>query len=371
MNYLLWGYYGHGNLGDDLMLSCLVDRIRDRDPLAVIHVRCLDDPAVDGIIPCPIDQRGRIPVLRTFMRLLRVCRLILASDVFIIGGGTLFLDKGRHNHSMLFLTIAVLFAGFLGRRVIVTGVGIDPIGHPANLFYLRRIFRAAERVRLRDDFSYTLGQYLSSGNVKRSADILFDRQFLNSIPSEERERDTVLLCFSDYFHTWTDDARRSRLIEQIRSLIVKLCDQPALGRVVTLCAFQQGTGERDLEFLTEIRNDLITDFPNLAGAIELRHVRNLEDVQDIFGRASACVGMRFHALVLSAIHGAPFIGINMEMKIRELCIEFGMPVSHVDDFLRDGIPTDVLESLLGQKIPRDALERQAALAEINFDWELP
>ena len=85
--YLIWGYYGHGNLGDELMLRVIVDQIRSHKPGATVYVRCLNKPAAENIIPLQIERMIRIPVLKQFVYILRQISAISKIDTLVIGGG--------------------------------------------------------------------------------------------------------------------------------------------------------------------------------------------------------------------------------------------------------------------------------------------
>src|ERR1700692_3908908 len=104
MRYLLYGYYGQGNFGDDMLLQAMIEGIHRRDPDAFFAVhssaavaRYADDPRVQfTALSRHLDQVRRRP-WRLMVYLAGFARWIARSDVLVIGGGTLFIDKGRFN----------------------------------------------------------------------------------------------------------------------------------------------------------------------------------------------------------------------------------------------------------------------------------
>jgi polysaccharide pyruvyl transferase WcaK-like protein len=365
--YLVWGYYGSGNLGDELMLRAIAGRINARDPGSVVYVKCYNPPDIKGIIPFPLEKtRIRFPLMTTIVYLARAMAMMLRIDTLVIGGGTLFLDKGRHNLSMGILAVVSFFARLMGKRVCVIGVGIDILAHPLNMMYLRVIIGRSSYTTLRDDFSYTMAGYLpGSKNIKRTSDIIFDKSFLNSLVTDRRGgRAQIVVSLTDYYK----DDRRGRLLDRSCELVEMLLREYADRYDILLCAFQKTLGERDYEFLDEIRTRVAERNRDAADRLLFKYIVTVEDAGEVFSGAAMAMGMRYHALVLSAIFRRPFIGIDIEVKIKEFCSEFGMPCIGVDEFFEKGIAPEAVEKALSRSIHDEALKRQMEMAEANFGW---
>ena len=125
MRYLIHGYYGFGNFGDDLMLAAIVAAIRARDPGADILVKCCDPvPGLDLRVRFLevdriMEQKWSAPV-RAAAYLRRLMRAVKDCDWLVIGGGALFLDKGWLNRLLVLMWLLVLHARLM--LVIITNL---------------------------------------------------------------------------------------------------------------------------------------------------------------------------------------------------------------------------------------------------------
>lgn len=369
MRYLIWGYYGFGNLGDELMLGEIASRIRCRDPAAVIYARCLHDPEVPGVIPFAIEAiQARNKLSRGFKYLTELHKILSRIDVLIIGGGTLFLDKGRHNTSMLLLAIAVYLAKQRRIRIVTIGVGIDILTFPASLLYMKYILNSSSHTFLRDDFSYNVAKYLTGGkNISRTADIVFGIEF-PMIPPLTQTPPLVAISLIDYFKTVEpSQSNRAAFIHQACEL-VKMVMNACPEHNVSLCAFQKDIGERDYDFFGELLAELSAN-PDVAfDRINLEYIATHDQIAKVFQAATFTIGMRFHALVLSAIFGKPFMAIDIETKLKEISVELKMPFINISQFIEHGVSEDVIEWLQEATIPNEISARQKKLATKNFAW---
>lgn len=369
--YLIWGYYGFGNLGDESMLKIIVNNILNQDPDSVIYVRCFHAPEEKRIVPFPIEKsRINLPIFRQIVYIFRLFRMLAKIDFFIIGGGTLFLDKGKHNASIMFLAIAVFFARLMAKKVYIVGIGIDILTFPMNLVYLKYILKGSKFVSLRDDFSYSVAKYLSQKeNITRTSDIIFENSFVAHLTKNcPEEKKYIVISITDYFRTWYSEEKRRLLMKQSVNLIKTLIEKYSDKYTVLLCAFQKDIGEMDYKILKEIRDLVINEEKEHSDKVELEYLVTEEQIQKIFGSSVFTIAMRYHALVLSAIFERPFLGIDIEMKIKEICTEFGMPFIKIDDFLADGIPPGCLEKLFISRISNEKLNKQMKMSADNFGW---
>ena len=370
--YLIWGYYGFGNLGDELMLMQIVERIRARESHAIIRVACFDAPRDSRVVPFAFYKvRGPLPV-RVLIQLISLATIMPKTDVFVIGGGTLFIDKGKHNRAMLTLTMAVFFAKIMHKIIYTIGVGTDILTHPRSMQYLRFILKNSSYVCLRDNFSFTTAKHLiGEAHVIRGSDILFDESIFRRLTGGVRHNGQdgcIVVSLTDYFWTWQLPGKRDLLRTKSEELVVRLTKQFGGKYTIVLCAFQKSMGENDYGFLTDILKSIAKQGEPNAVNVRLAYLENEEQVRNIFSAAVFTIGMRYHALVLSAIFKKPFLGINMEMKIKEICSEFGMPFMNIDEFLAHGFAADEFQRLSSLTISETILEGHIHMAERNFTW---
>lgn len=368
--YLIWGYYGFGNLGDELMLSQITERILKTDSRADIHVACFDPPRDLRIKPFPFFSMDGPFLFRVARQLYSLLRMVTASDVLVIGGGTLFIDKGKHSRALLTLALMALFGRLLRKNICTIGVGIDILAHPQSIRYLRWVLNASDYVCLRDDYSVTLARYAAGEDrIVRGADILFDATCVKKLAGDPGSRDAkrlIIVSLSDYYHTWQNGAKRAALRKQSEELVSVLLERYGERYTIVLAAFQKATGECDYELLVDLYASL--KGRGKADAIRVEYVETEDQARDLFTAAAFTIGMRYHALVLSAMNRTPFLGIDMEMKIREFCIEFNMPFINIKEFLANGLGPAVVERLSALSVAENILERQISMADLNFRW---
>jgi polysaccharide pyruvyl transferase WcaK-like protein len=361
VRYFLWGYYGHQNLGDDLMLEEIVGRVVAADPAATFLVRSHGPLDLPRATWCQIEAASGRRGERFVRTLGRVAKAIAACDVLLIGGGTLFLDKGRFSVSTVYLAFAVWRARRRRKPVHVLGVGIDVLSHPLSVLCVRYILSRAQSVALRDRFSmeYTARQ---APHAVLSSDLLFNAAFVERLRRHEAAaRSDVVVCVSEYLAFWRSPSVQARFSERLCELLRRLSRAHPDGRIV-LCAFQKGLGDRDAEYSHRLAEELA--LPNL----DVVAVGHADDAAVVFGRARLTISMRFHALVFSSILHCPFVGIAIETKIRELSTLFDMPSIEPDEFIADGLSEAVMRRALDRAISDDAVAREVARSSRNFAW---
>jgi polysaccharide pyruvyl transferase WcaK-like protein len=140
MRWAIQGYYGVGNLGDDLMLYLLQEQIMTFDPEAtfsVIH----SFRGESGRIVSPSGARGSAV---SNAKLIQVVREIIRSDIVLFGGGTCL-----HNHGTCGLRVNMI-ARALRKPVYWVGIGADRIDRPRSRRAARLSLNSCSGIAVRD-----------------------------------------------------------------------------------------------------------------------------------------------------------------------------------------------------------------------------
>ena len=361
MRYLVWGYYGHQNLGDDLMLDAIIDRVSHHDPDACFIVRSHERFSRQRVEALRLESPGGSRLGRLIGTLYRIRRALRRVDVVLIGGGTLFLDKGRFNVSILHLAMLSRLARCMGIPVHVLGVGIDTLSHPASVPLLRSTLSNATTVALRDRHSMSYSAGLDSGAVL-AADLLYSAELQMRLAAQSGSVGETVVCASRYLKNWYSEDLHASFTLRLLDLLRLLAGSEISDGGVVLCPFQSGIGDEDLEYCQELveRSDQIK--------IRIEPVRTAEDVARVFGRAQLTVSMRYHALVFSALLGRPFVGISVETKIRDICATHGMPSIDPIDLSEVGVDAALLADARSRPVDREILEREIDRSARNFAW---
>src|SRR5262245_49485253 len=155
----LYGYFGAGNLGDDLLLAVLVAELRPILPGAKFLVR--DHGDTSGLMKLGPDvtftgtetivaDQGRLRVIRLFAYLSAYARLFRQCRWLIFGGGSLFHERGSLTSLLLQFMICCL-ARLRGLRIAALGVGVADLHSPAARWLLRRIVGMSDLFLVRDE----------------------------------------------------------------------------------------------------------------------------------------------------------------------------------------------------------------------------
>jgi polysaccharide pyruvyl transferase WcaK-like protein len=361
-NVFLYGYFGAGNLGDDLLLAVTIGALRPMLPKARFIVRdhgdttglsALDrDITFTGSETILADQTVSRPArlaryLRAYARALRECRWL------VFAGGTLFHERGTLTSLVLQWMICAL-ARLQGVRIVALGVGVAELQSGLSRWLLRRIVGMSELFLVRDEAA--LGQCAGT-KARLTSDLVFAWDAVKTVRRLDSPRSRIGLTI--YPPACRDSAgahTRAALIDAIRHL------QAAGHTIVYLVCQRGGAAPGDEEVFAQLNAELGSG----AQSIETRRLTaDAPLIAQQLSDLTVVCGMRFHAIVLAAMLGRPFAGIAHDNKISEICRAFAMPCYSVDGFVAGELVSTV--NSLKDRVPDSVLvQRARELAEENF-----
>ena len=290
---LLLGYYGFGNLGDELLceaaLSLLASCGVPRERAALLSAN-----------PCESEEKFGVRAFNrwSIREILRACS---ASKTLLLGGGGLFQDS-TSARSCFYYYSAVRIARMLGLRIWAEGQSVGPLHRRLSRALTRRAFASCCHVGVRDKSSQEL---LASMGLHASIapDIVF------SLPVE-RSHDGDALLFN---------ARPGyrALAERTAGFCANLA---ARDRRKIIGAALSREDEAELKSLDS------------SGIIKLSDIILISSKEDFSRAASlACgaVGMRLHFLILSALCGLSLAACAYDPKVAALCMRYNITL--IDD----------------------------------------
>lgn len=148
-SWLIAGYAGCGNLGDDAILRRLIARLEAQDANASIAatVRHPSDPRHRFSGAALIDRRSPVALLGAIWR----------SDALLMGGGCLLQNCSAHGgRSLLYYLSLAWVARLLRRPVLWVAAGIGPLGGRLSRRLVGRTLRRAAYISVRDSASRRL-----------------------------------------------------------------------------------------------------------------------------------------------------------------------------------------------------------------------
>jgi polysaccharide pyruvyl transferase WcaK-like protein len=375
MRYFIYGYYGFGNFGDDLMLSAIVHQIAARDATARFTVKCRVPvqglgPHVEFLTAETILEAPQ-PAWRRGLRYLgALFQALRGHDWLVIGGGALFLDKGALNKSLVLLWCLVVRARLMGLRVAVVGVSCDLLASPASLWLTRSIFRRAQVVTVRDQFSYDYARYFGCRDVRLCADLAFASPQLTAdsaaaVQARRLSREKIAgksrigVCLVDYFAVYEPDAvRRQAFVERAAASLLK----HAAEAEYVYISLQEGQGLGDDRVHAALAEKVV-----FAG---YRSVQTLAEALDLCAELDGMLTMRYHLGLLGAALGMPVAALCHELKLVSVALMPGVIAVGLPQFAA-GEAADPVGDLLAVRSPLPGQLDMGALrrrAIANFDW---
>jgi len=308
MRVLVSGYYGFGNLGDEALLTVLIEVLQDRfglsgDAICVLSATPTDTSQRHGI--------GTIP--RTSLWAFR--RELTRSDLFISGGGGLIQDETSRRSAGYYL--GLLHWAQRHMPVVIMGQGLGPLNSGLTQRWAYRTLPNARAALVRDEASVRLLRRwdMPADRLFRSADLTFLRW--RTSPNGDRasgsgrepafaeppnaDHAPYMLVALRGDHA---DASRSRLRDSLQELADHCGIRPA---------FMAMHRHEDRAPLERLAGELSFAPPVLDPA----NVETLETLR-CFRGAEMVIGSRLHALIFAMLVRRPFLALGTDHKLTHL-----------------------------------------------------
>jgi len=326
VKYLISGYYGEKNAGDEAILAGILQEIERRDPDATFTVLSFDP----GDTERRHGEGRRLQAMPTTLRSPAALRAAMRdADLLISGGGSLLheADFALHGKSFLFragklrpvpyfLSI-ILMARAQGLPVMWYAQGLGPLHTRAARRLVARAASLSQAVTWRDPDSARLAYRIGA-------------------------RATVQAVVPDPAYALEPAGRAEAQVEFDRyglaadKRYLAVCPRPWLGRA----GFLQALGEAlervapalDLAVLLipfhELHDPAVCEAvaarPGLAGRAHVLHpVGSPALLAGILSSAEVVIAMRLHAGILAAIANAPAVILDYDPKTRAFARQTG------------------------------------------------
>lgn len=284
---LLWGWYGYENLGDDLLLNTMLQRIQ-----AEITVPMYKRYGLQGVKEIP----------RSYKKLVTGA---FSSDSLVIGPGGLFPFDNKAK--VLFYYIVCGLWKALGRKVIFFGIGISERMSNFSAALWRRMAQRADLFIPRSKKILDRIGLKETNSVHSMADTVFASNMIQRESNVDNNRVIISVANlqSDNEEAFKDAVRK--WIDVVKALLEK-------GFMVDLIAF---TKEKDDRML-----DAIISSPQIIGRVQPIYYEDAADAVSSWNQYKLAICMRFHSLVLSILAGVPAVPIaygHKTFSLAEMC----------------------------------------------------
>lgn len=363
MKALLLGYYGARNLGDDMMLHCILQWLAMQG-MSVTVVS--EDPP-------ETEKRFKVPVVRNVALLgqwgwrdswfrghaLRLIGMIRSHDLLVVGGGDLIRDdKGWRT---LWYTIEkIIVALVCGKKVYLLNIGIVAPVTVIGKMLLSFILKRCSRIIVRDESSFRTSLQLGNRDacLLQPDIVLTLPSFLNGGSSAPLTSDIpyVLVCL----RMEPNDFGTYPYGEKEIAALASALDEVSLnsGAKVIFIPFQYDQNNDD----NLIHRRVVQKMRRKESAVIEEWSSDLESLSELFRGASCVVAMRLHAAVLAVAFRRPVVVMPYDRKVTEFADLVGIR-SRIDS-KRSG-DTGYIKELITAEMNSD--DGQYNLGKIT-DW---
>ncbi len=303
MRFLISGYYGFANLGDEALLAIIVAQLKSRYPFAEIDVLSAQPDATAHELGVEATPRWEQSAIR---------RAVDRADIVLSGGGGL-LQNATSLKSLIYYAGIIRTAIHARRKTMVFAQSVGPLDFWGKQT-VRECCRGLSAATVRDEISRELFVPLVPGtSVERTADPVF----LYDPPDGEQsvpeglgaESDPLVVVCVRKTANWNDG------IAALAAAVDELAERHG-----ARTAFIPFGGLADAEAATMV-------IRKCRSRPMLVPLEGIDAVAAALSRAKLVIGVRLHALILAIRFGVPFLAVPYDPKVRGLCEDIGYPLA--------------------------------------------
>lgn len=292
--FVLSGYFGFKNFGDEAILSVLVSKLKEFGT---------DITIITSNPDYTHSLYENINCVRTF-DIKNIVEALSKTDFLISGGGSLLQDVTSLK-SLIYYLLIIFIALFLHKKVIIFAQGIGPINSSFGRFVTKNILKHCTYLSVRDEKSQEL---LNNWGIK--SDLLCDPIFSLKVPQVQK---TKMLAVQ---------------LRDCKGMSAEFLDR--LSKAVN-----DNFSDFDIEIYAlqdaidlNICNEFSDKLKALNPSIKTEVYSNLsnQDIISHLSKAQYMVSMRFHSIIIGLLTGVKTLCINYDIKVEKIAKEFDLPV---------------------------------------------
>ena len=307
---LLSGYYGFGNLGDELILKNIAALFRE---LGYRVYATSNSPSYSEALHRDIFFLYRYDNQN-------ITEIIKEVDLVALGGGGLFQDHYPLSPSQLYVMPKYIVDTFLSvpltakiykKRVAFLFQGVGPLFSDDSIHYTRFAYSLSDYISVRDRDSKQILERLGFSNVFFSSDpsLLY--------PVEESKGQSSSIRIGISLRTWIHESFLQRAIGSLTSLIEKAGEE---------CEFI---------FIPFFKDDIaafgqLTESLGKRREVKLGSYQTLDEAESLIKSLDMMIGMRLHSVILAIKYSIPFISIPYSSKVYSFTKDCGLESFNAD-----------------------------------------
>lgn len=358
----LLGYYGAGNLGDDLMMRGLLDELLASDPEVIVHVISYYR------WPFAMPDSPRVRFVRAhslLQKLVRLTPIFLRCRVACFGGGTAFTDT-EGDGSYKFLRLAAL----LGCKIGYVGIGVGSLQRPVRRRRAAWLLSRCDFACFRDPESLRRARGLTNGvnedRMSLSDDLVYltlDSHAMKTRSAGPRSSRGHLIISWRELRSIEGIERDGLLAARFAELVARLCRAHQLTRISLLPL----DNTMDLETHSRLYALLKPKVPDCD--VALVRSETIQSALEWVAQADLYVSVRLHGAFIGKVMGVPTVGLTYSPKvayyfdsIRSLSVVTWEALERDDDSLMNAVAVAIEEA----RTPVADLQSHVELARENI-----
>ncbi|HHW57113.1 MAG TPA: polysaccharide pyruvyl transferase CsaB [Clostridia bacterium] len=296
MNIVISGYYGFDNVGDEAVLKCLVEGLKER---GIVDITVLSNKPDETSKKYKVKAANRNSFVEIY-------KAIKQADVVLSGGGSLIQDKTSSKSLWYYLGI-MLLGKILHKKVYVVGQGIGPVDKKFNRWLTAKILNKIDGITVREELSK---EYLKQLNVKKEAMVAadfvlgFSNGNVKEIFGKVLLKENIDLASSEYVLICTREWENSELSRVELARAADFIAQDYGYKIVFLPFYHE-----DME-----ESDRVATYMKMPYEI-LTEKYEIEEILSIIKGSNLLIGVRLHSLIFAFISMVPFVGISYDPKV--------------------------------------------------------
>lgn len=341
MKFLISGYYGYDNAGDEAVLAAMLQALGERAPADTEYIVTSGDPSRTAATYSGGPWRVR-PIGRQGPG--ELAGAISQCDAFISGGGSLLQDV-TSLRNVVYYTTLMRVARLFGKPVMVYAQGVGPLRRPRARKLTRIVMQQATTVTLRDPDSLEL---LRRIGVRRDCEVTADPVWALQ-PQVLREPLLRAGAWVVNLRLWSPSADG----------VADEAPMEAVARAIAATARAHGAKLRLLPMQPEVDGPVCRRLleevgdPQAVGIVDTQGMTPAGIMAEA-GQGELSIAMRLHALIFATAQGLPCVAVNYDPKVAALAKLMGMPLIEAREA---GEPEVWMRAVAAAKRPSEELLR--------------
>jgi polysaccharide pyruvyl transferase CsaB len=333
---LLCGYYGEHNLGDDALLTVLLQQL----PAGV-------RPLVTARDRAQVSRRCGVETVDR-QRLAAVLAALGRCDALVLGGGSLLQDSTSFR-SLIYYAVLILAARSRGLPVLLWAQGLGPLRRRRSRLLVRALLPMVSGSSWRDPASAELARTLGGGGVVGS-----DPVWAFPSLSWQGPGGPIVLCWRPVSALGIEGWRP--YLEALSALAEQS------DREILWLPFHREQDPSLPEWLAD--RGLLPQ--RLQQRSRRLHPGDPEEALTVLQQAALVLAMRLHGLILAAVAGAPCWALSYDPKVSAAAAAIGCGCQDLDQPVAADLPARWSASL-DQPPAAERIEAQRKATGVHRD----